>query len=52
MTNYWHACDAPVESRAKADPRQHQLEDREIYVAKEHNEAGEEQEQGKVEKCG
>ena len=52
MTEYWHACDAPIESRAKADPGQHQLEAREIDVAKEHNEAGEEQEQGKVEKRG
>ena len=50
MTEYWHAGDAPVESRAKADPRQHQLEASEVDVAKEHNEAGEEQEQGKVEK--
>ena len=52
MAEYWHACDAPVQSRAKADPRRHQLEAREIDVAKEHNEAGEEQEEGKVEKRG
>ena len=52
MTEYWHACDAPVESRAKADPRQHCLEDCEINVAKENNEAGKEQEQRNVEKCG
>ena len=44
MANYWHAGDAPIESRAKADPQQHQLEYREINVAKEHDEAGEEQE--------
>ena len=52
MTEYWHAGDAPIERRAKADPRQHQLEACEIDVAKEHNEAGEEQEQGKVKKRG
>ena len=52
MANYWHAGDAPIESRAKADPRQYTLEDREINVAKEDNEAGEEQEQGKVEERG
>ena len=52
MTEYRHACDAPVQSRAKADPRRHQLEAREIDVAKENNEAGEEQEQGKVKKRG
>ena len=52
MTEYWNACDAPVESRAKANPRQHCLEDCEINVAKENNEAGEEQEEGKVEKRG
>ena len=52
MANYWHAGDAPIESCAKDDPRQHQLEDREINVAKENNEAGEEQEQGKVEERG
>ena len=52
MTEYWHECDAPVESRAQADPRQYALEDREINVAKENNEAGEEQEQGKVEERG
>ena len=51
MTEYWHAGDAPIESRAKADPRQHQPEACEIDVAKEHNEAGEEQEERKVEKC-
>ena len=51
MTEYRHACDAPVQRRAKADPRRHQLEAREIDVAEEHNEASEEQEQGKVEKC-
>ena len=49
MTNDRHTCDAPVESRAQADPRQYALEDREINVAKKNNEAGEEQEQGKVE---
>ena len=52
MTEYWHACDAPVECCAKADPRQYQLEAREIDIAKEHNKAGEEQEEGKVEKRG
>ena len=52
MTNYGHACDAPVKSCAKADPRRHYLEDCEIDVAKEHNEAGEEQEERKVEKRG
>ena len=52
MTEYWHAGDAPIESRAKADPRQHQPEACEIDVAKEHNEAGEEQEEGKVKKRG
>ena len=52
MTEYWHAGDAPVESHTKADPRQHKLEGREINVAKEHNEAGEEQKQRKVEKRG
>ena len=51
MTNYWHARKATVETCAKADPRQHQLEDREIDVAKEHNKASEEQEKGNVEKC-
>jgi hypothetical protein len=48
MTDYWHACDATVESGAKADPRQHQPGDREIDVAKEHNKTGEEEEQGNV----
>ena len=52
MTEYWHAGDAPIESRAKASPRQYQLEAREIDIAKEHNKADEEQEQGKVEKRG
>ena len=52
MTEYWHAGDAPIESRAKASPRQYQLEAREIDVAKEHNEACKEQEEGKVEKRG
>ena len=52
MTEYWHACDAPVESRAKANPRQDELEDREINIAKENNEAGKEQEERNVEKRG
>ena len=51
MTDYWHAGDAPVESCAKADPRQHQPEDCEIDVAKEYNKASEEQEEGNVKKC-
>ena len=51
MTKYWHTCDASIESRAKADPRAHQFEDREIDMAKEYNKAGEEKEQGDVEKC-
>ena len=46
MANDWHARDAPVESRAKANPRQHYFEDREIDVGKEHDEAGKEQEEG------
>ena len=52
MTKYWHAGDATVESSATANPRQRQFEDREIEVVKEHNKAGEEQEQGNVENCG
>ena len=52
MANYWHTGDAPVESRAKANPRRHKLEDREVNIAKEHNEAGEEQEQRNVKKRG
>jgi hypothetical protein len=32
MTKDWDKCDAPVKCRAKADPRQHQLENSEIDI--------------------
>ena len=44
MIKYRDERDAAVESRAKADPRQHKLENCEINVPQEHREAGEEQE--------
>ena len=52
MTKDWHDCDASVKSRANADKRQHQLENREINVPEEYHQADEEQEQRNVEKCG
>ena len=36
MTKYWDERDAAIESSAKADPRQDQLENREINVPQEH----------------
>ena len=36
MTKYRDERDAAVESRAKADPRQHQLEDSEIDIPQEY----------------
>ena len=52
MTKDWHQRDASIKSRANADPRQHQLENREINIPQEHDQAGKEQEQGNVEKRG
>ena len=52
VTEDWHERDASIKSRASADPRQHQFENREINVPQEHNEAGEEEEEGNVEKRG
>ena len=52
VTEDWHDRDTSVQSRANANPRQHQLENREINVPQEYNQAGEEQEQGNMEKRG
>ena len=48
MTKDRNERDASVESSAKSDPRQHQLENSEIDVPQEHSQAGEEEKYGKM----